>query len=67
MSKSHGLLMHLRHHWTFRAANRGHDSDNSVGERFEAATAIGLKPIFCMGETLEEYNQGLTFTSSEDI
>lgn len=40
--------------------SRGHDSDNSVGERFRAATAVGLKPIFCMGETLDEYEQGLT-------
>lgn len=39
---------------------RGHDSDNSVGERFHAAIGGGLKPIFCMGETLEEYEQGLT-------
>ncbi len=39
---------------------RGHDSDNSVGERFQVATMAGLKPIFCMGETLEEYEQGLT-------
>lgn len=39
---------------------RGHDSDSSVGERFQAATNAGLKPIFCMGETLEEYEQGLT-------
>lgn len=40
--------------------SRGHDSDNSVGERFRAAAAVGLKPIFCMGETLDEYEQGLT-------
>jgi len=40
--------------------SRGHDSDNSVGERFQAAAKAGLKPIFCMGETLEEYEQGLT-------
>lgn len=39
---------------------RGHDSDNSVGERFQVAAKAGLKPIFCMGETLEEYEQGLT-------
>lgn len=39
---------------------RGHDSDTSVGERFAAATKVGLKPIFCMGETLEEYEAGLT-------
>lgn len=40
--------------------SRGHDSDNSVGERFQSAAKAGLKPIFCMGETLEEYEQGLT-------
>jgi triosephosphate isomerase len=40
--------------------NRGHDSDSSVGERFLAATKAGIMPIFCMGETLEEYEQGLT-------
>lgn len=39
---------------------RGHDTDLSTGERFEAATHAGLKPIFCMGETLEEYEDGLT-------
>lgn len=40
--------------------SRGHDSDTSVGERFKAAVSAGLKPIFCMGETLEEFQQGLT-------
>jgi triosephosphate isomerase len=40
--------------------NRGHDSDNSVGERFLAAIKAGLTPIFCMGETREEFEQGLT-------
>lgn len=39
---------------------RGHDTDLSTGERFEVATNAGLKPIFCMGETLEEYEDGLT-------
>ncbi len=39
---------------------RGHDSDSSVGERFQVAVKAGLKPIFCMGETLEEFEQGLT-------
>lgn len=39
---------------------RGQDSDSSVGERFQVATKAGLKPIFCMGETREEYEQGLT-------
>ena len=39
---------------------RGQDSDNTVGERFQAATKVGLTPIFCMGETAEDYAQGLT-------
>jgi len=39
---------------------RGHDDDTSVGERFQAATKVGLKPIICLGETLDEYEQGLT-------
>lgn len=40
--------------------SRGQDSDSSVGERFQVAVKAGLKPIFCMGETREEYEQGLT-------
>jgi triosephosphate isomerase len=39
---------------------RGHETDSSVGERFESAIKAGLKPIFCMGETLEEYEAGMT-------
>ncbi len=39
---------------------RGHDSDESCGERFEAAIAAGLTPILCIGETLAEYEQGET-------
>ena len=39
---------------------RGFDTDLSTGERFEVAAKAGLKPIFCMGETLEEYEDGLT-------
>lgn len=39
---------------------RGHDTDHSIGERFEVATRAGLKPIFCMGETLAEYEEGNT-------
>jgi triosephosphate isomerase len=39
---------------------RGHDTDLSTGERFLAATKAGLKPIFCMGETLAEYEDGIT-------
>ncbi len=39
---------------------RGHESDQSCGERFEAAIRSSLKPILCIGETLEEYEQGIT-------
>ncbi|MDI1299368.1 triose-phosphate isomerase [Methylotenera sp.] len=39
---------------------RGHDTDHSIGERFDVAIKAGLKPIFCMGETLEEYEEGIT-------
>jgi triosephosphate isomerase (TIM) len=39
---------------------RGHDTDESTGERFKVAIEAGLIPIFCMGETLEEYNAGIT-------
>lgn len=38
----------------------GHDTDLSTGERFEVAVKSGLIPIFCMGETLEEYEDGAT-------
>ena len=38
--------------------HRGYDSDNSAAERFEAAIKVGLKPIFCVGETLEEHKAG---------
>jgi triosephosphate isomerase (TIM) len=39
---------------------RGHDTDESTGERFKVAIEAGLVPVFCMGETLEEYNAGIT-------
>ncbi len=39
---------------------RGYDNDHSTGERFHVAIEHGLKPIFCMGETLEEYEEGIT-------
>ncbi|MBA3696343.1 MAG: triose-phosphate isomerase [Methylotenera sp.] len=37
---------------------RGYESDNSAAERFEAAIKVGLKPVFCVGETLEEHKAG---------
>jgi triosephosphate isomerase len=40
--------------------SRGHETDHSAGERFEAAAKAGLKPIFCVGDTLAEYEEGRT-------
>lgn len=40
--------------------SRGHETNQSAGERFEAAVKAGLKPVFCVGDTLEEYEQGKT-------
>ena len=37
---------------------RGYESDNSAAERFEAAIKVGLRPVFCVGETLEEHKAG---------
>lgn len=39
---------------------RGHDNDETCGERFESALKAGLTPILCIGETLEEYERGET-------
>jgi triosephosphate isomerase len=39
---------------------RGHDTDLAIGERFEVAAKAGLKPILCIGETLAEYEAGIT-------
>lgn len=39
---------------------RGHDNDETCGERFETALKAGLTPILCIGETLEEYERGET-------
>ncbi|MGD2083973.1 MAG: triose-phosphate isomerase [Chromatiales bacterium] len=36
------------------------ESDALVAEKFEAACEAGLTPIFCIGETLEEREQGVT-------
>lgn len=38
----------------------GYESDRSSGERFETAIKAGLKPIFCVGDTLSEYRAGQT-------
>lgn len=37
-----------------------HESDERVAEKFAAALDAGLKPILCVGETLEERNAGTT-------
>jgi len=36
------------------------ESDEQVAARFAAARRNGIKPIFCIGETLEEREQGIT-------
>lgn len=36
------------------------ESDGDVAERFEAALAAGLEPVLCVGETLEERENGET-------
>ncbi|MBT8049386.1 MAG: triose-phosphate isomerase [Xanthomonadales bacterium] len=38
------------------------ESDEDVAERFEAALAAGLVPVLCVGETLEERENGTTET-----
>ncbi len=38
------------------------DSDESVAERFCQAQQQGIIPVLCIGETLEERQQGKTFT-----
>ncbi len=37
-----------------------HESDELVAEKFEAARKAGLIPLFCIGETLEEREGGVT-------
>jgi len=37
-----------------------HESDETVALKFEAALKAGLKPILCVGETLEEREAGIT-------
>jgi triosephosphate isomerase len=36
------------------------ESDETVAQKFAAARAVGLVPILCVGETLEEREQGVT-------
>lgn len=38
----------------------GYESDEASGQRFEEAIKVGLIPIFCMGETLDEFEAGMT-------
>ena len=38
----------------------GYESDMASGERFEEAIKVGLTPILCLGETLKEYELGMT-------
>jgi triosephosphate isomerase len=36
------------------------ETDETVAQKFAAARAVGLVPILCVGETLEEREQGIT-------
>jgi triosephosphate isomerase len=36
------------------------ESDEDVADRFEAALAAGLEPVLCVGETLQEREEGTT-------
>lgn len=36
------------------------ESDETVAQKFSAARAVGITPILCVGETLEEREQGIT-------
>ena len=38
------------------------ESDQIVAYKFAAARKVGIRPIFCVGETLDEREQGLTET-----
>lgn len=37
-----------------------HESDETVAMKFDAAIKAGLKPVLCVGETLEERDAGIT-------
>jgi len=41
------------------------ETDESVNRRIKAALGQGLKPIFCIGETLKEREEGKTFSVIE--
>ena len=41
------------------------ETDETVNRRMKAALGLGLKPIFCIGETLREREEGKTFSVIE--
>ena len=53
------LLGHSERRHIFR------ETDEEINKRVTAALRHGLRPILCLGETLEERRQGLTFTVVE--
>lgn len=42
-----------------------HESNQLINKKIKSAVANGLKPIFCIGETLEEREKGKTFNLVE--
>ncbi len=41
------------------------ESDQTINKKIKTAVKYGLKPIFCIGETLEEREKGITFEVCE--
>src|SRR3989339_714375 len=41
------------------------ETDQIINKKIKAAIKFGLKPIFCIGETLEEREKGITFEVCE--
>lgn len=39
-----------------------HEDDELIGKKMESAISHGMRPVFCVGETLEEREKGLTST-----
>jgi len=42
------------------------ESDQVINKKIKTAIRFGLKPIFCIGETLEEREKGITFNVVEN-
>ena len=52
--------MRLRHRRSLGRRTLYGETDEIVARKFATARKIGLKPILCVGETLQEREQGVT-------